>query len=80
MALKSVLKRVYFLLPILSVLYFLTIKKVIQATNYVIFAVLLNFYFFPIKLFLGSGQLASTSRKRIVVLLSYFVISNIIAL
>ena len=80
MTLKLVLKRDYLLLPILSVMYSLTVKDVLPSTIYLISALLVSVYFFPIKLFLGSGLMESTNKKRIVVLLSHFIISNIIAL
>ena len=80
MTLKLVLKRDYLLLPILSVLYFLTLKNALPSYIYLISALLVSFYFFPIKLFIGSTLMKSSNTKKIIVLLSYFVISNIIAL
>lgn len=77
---KLVFKRDYILLPILSVLYFFTIKNAIPSYIYLISALLLSFYFFPIKLFLGSALMKSSNTKKIIVLLSYFVISNIVAM
>ncbi len=77
---KLVFKRDYILLPILSVLYFLTIKNAIPNYIYLISALLVSFYFFPIKLFLGSSLMKFSNTKKIIVLLSYFVISNIVAM
>ena len=77
---KQILKKDYLVLPILSVLYFLTIKSAIPSLVYLLIALLTSVYFFPIKLFLGSDSTKSTNKKRIVVLLSYFIISNIIVL
>lgn len=74
---NQILKKDYLLLPILCVLYFLTIKSTIPFLVYLLIAVLTSIYFFSIKLFLGFN---STNKKRIVVLLSYFIISNIIVL
>lgn len=80
MTLKQILQKDYILLLLLSVLYFLAIKSVLPAFIYLICALLTSFYFFPIKLFLGSALDKNSSSKRIIVLLSYFVIGNIIAL
>ncbi len=80
MTLKSVLNRDYFLLPILSIIYFLTIKGAMPSVVYVIIALLTSIYFFPVKLFLENDATKFTSQRRIVVLLSYFIISNLIAI
>lgn len=80
MTLKQILKKDYILLLILSVMYFLTVKDALPATIYLVFALLVSLYFFPIKLFLGSAHIESSQKRKIIVLLSYFVISNIIAL
>lgn len=80
MALKQILKKDYILLLLLSVLYFLTIKGFVPAIIYLILALLVSFYFFPVKLFLGSNLEKYSTNKKIIVLLSYFVIGNIIAL
>ncbi|MGC1633378.1 MAG: hypothetical protein WA749_14810 [Gelidibacter sp.] len=77
---KLIFKRDYLLLPILSILYFLAIKGVIPALAYFLIALLTSFYFFPIKLFFSYDSTPSKNNRRIVVLLSYFIISNIIAL
>lgn len=77
---KLIFKRDYILLSILSVLYFLTVKTAIPNYIYLISAFLVSFYFFPIKSFLGSSLMKSSNTKKIIVLLSYFVISNIVAL
>ncbi len=77
---KLIFKRDYLILPILSVMYFLTVKEVLPTTTYLISALLVSFYFFPIKLFLGSELMKSSNKRKIIVLLSYFVISNIVAL
>ncbi|MEO5790109.1 hypothetical protein [Gelidibacter sp.] len=77
---KLIFKRDYLLLPILSLLYFLAIKNVIPAFIYLLIALLTSIYFFPIKLFLRYDSTPSNNKRRIVVLLSYFIISNIIAL
>ena len=80
MPLKSALKKDYMLLPILSVIYFLTIKSIISSSVYLLISIVISIYFFPIKLFLGNDSTLSNNKRRIVVLLSYFIISNIIAL
>ena len=77
---KLIFKRDYLILPILSVMYFLTVKEVLPTTTYLISALLVSFYFFPIKLFLGSELMKFSNKRKIIVLLSYFVISNIVAL
>lgn len=77
---KLIFKRDYLILPILSVMYFLTVKEVLPTTTYLISALLVSFYFFPIKLFLGIELMKSSNKRKIIVLLSYFVISNIVAL
>lgn len=80
MTLKSALKKDYFLLPLLSVLYFLTIKDSFSATIYLIIAFLISIYFFPVKLFMRSAPKKSSAKINIFAPISYFVISNIIIL
>ena len=77
---NKILKKDFLLLPILSVVYFLTIKSAIPSIVYLLIALLTSIYFFPIKLFLGYNSTKFTDKKRIVVLLSYFISSNVIVL
>ena len=77
---NKILKKDFLLLPILSVVYFLTIKSDIPSIVYLLIALLTSIYFFPIKLFLGYNSTKFTDKKRIVVLLSYFISSNVIVL
>lgn len=80
MVLKKILKRDYILVLIISILYFLTVKNVIPSYVNLIIGVLVSLYFFPLKLFIGKDFVTFPNRKRILIALSYYIVSNIIAL
>ncbi|HUH27995.1 hypothetical protein [Gelidibacter sp.] len=80
MASKTLLKKDYILVLLQSVMHFLTIKNVIPAVVFLVIAVLVSIYFFPVKLFLRNEFLSESNKKKVVLALSYFVISNIIIL
>ena len=75
---KTILKKDYILVLILVVLRFLSSKNVIPNFSYLMIALFVAFYFFPIKLFLDKSLYDETKRKKIVKVLSYFIISSII--
>lgn len=78
MAIKTLLKRDYIFILILAVLRFLSSKNVIPNFSYLLIALPLAFYFFPVKLFLDKSLFDETKSKKIVKVLSYFIISSII--
>lgn len=61
-------------------MHFLTIKNVIATFVYLVVAVVVSIYFFPVRLFLGNDFLSESNKKKVVLALSYFVICNIITL
>ena len=63
---------------LLSVLYFLSIQKVIPNFVYLIIALINSFYFFPIKLFLDKSLFTGPMKRKVIKVFSYFIISNII--
>ncbi len=75
---KTILKKDYILVLILVVLRFLSSKNVIPNFSYLLIASIVAFYFFPVKLFLDKSLFDETKRKKIVKVLSYFIISSII--
>lgn len=77
---KLLFRRDYFILLLLSVLYFFTVKNLISFKIYLILALIVSFYFFPIKLLLDLKNLKSTKTPALIIGLSYFIIGNIIAL
>lgn len=80
MASKTFQKRDYILVLLQSLVHFLTIKNIIPTVVYLVIAVLVSIYFFPIKLLLENKFLGVLNKKKAVLALSYFVISNIITL
>src|SRR5690606_19802064 len=78
MAIKTLLKRDYIFILMLVVLRFLGSKNVIPNFSYLLIALPLAFYFFPVKLFLDKSLFDETKSKKIVKVLSYFIISSII--
>ncbi|MCL8008412.1 hypothetical protein M8845_13365 [Gelidibacter japonicus] len=77
---KTLLRNDYILVLLMSVMHFLTIKNIIATFVYLVVAVVVSIYFFPVRLFLGNDFLSESNKKKVVLALSYFVISNIITL
>lgn len=77
---KTLLRNDYIFVLLMSVMYFLTIKNVFPTFVYLVIAVLVSIYFFPVKLFLGNEFLSAPNKKKVALALSYYVISNIITL
>lgn len=77
---KTLLRKDYILVLLMSLICFLTIKSVFPGFVYLVIAVLVGIYFFPVKLYMGNELLNASNRKRVALILSYFVISNIIIL
>lgn len=75
---QNILKKDYILLLLLSVLYFLSIQKVIPNFVYLIIALINSFYFFPIKLFLDKSLFTGPMKRKVIKVFSYFIISSII--
>ncbi len=61
-------------------MYFLTIKNVIPYYVNLIIAVLVSLYFFPLKLFIGNDFEKFSNKKKILIALSYYIVSTVIAL
>lgn len=64
----------------MSVMYFFTIKNIIPPFVNLIIALMVSIYFFPIKLFIGNDFVKFPIKKKILVALSYYIVSNVIAL
>lgn len=77
---KTLLNKDYILVLLMSLMCFLTIKNVFPGFGYLVIAVLVSIYFFPVKLYLGNELLNASKKNRVALILSYFVISNIITL
>ncbi|MCK0125460.1 hypothetical protein MWU76_13765 [Gelidibacter sp. F2691] len=77
---KTFIKKDYFLVLLISVLYFLTVKNVLPVAAYLVIAIISSIYFFPMKLFLGEAIDNASKKKHILTAFSYFVTSNIITL
>lgn len=77
---QTLLRKDYTLVLLISILYFLTIKEVVPEFAYLVIAVMISIYFFPIKLLLGNDISDASNKKKVTLAVSYFVISNIIAL
>ncbi|WP_299397354.1 hypothetical protein [uncultured Gelidibacter sp.] len=77
---NTILKKDYIAILIISVLYFLMIKNVVPATVYLIIAIIVSLYFFPLKLFLKDSTVSVSKKKTFIGALSYYVTGNIIAL
>lgn len=76
---QDILKKDYLLILLLSVLYFLSVKNVIHNFAYLIIALISSLYYFPIKLFLDKSLFTQPIKKKVIKVLSYFIIGNIIA-
>lgn len=76
----KILRKDYILVLLVSVTYFLTIQNVIPSYVNLIIAVLVSLYFFPIKLFIGNDFVKFPNKKKILVALSYYIVSNVITL
>lgn len=75
---QDILKKDYILLLLLSVLHFLSVKNVIPNFTYLLIALIMSFYFFPIKLFLDKSLFTKPLKKKTIKVFSYFIIGNII--
>lgn len=76
---QDILKKDYILILLLSVLYFLSVKNVIHNFAYLIIALAISFYFFPIKLILDKSLFTQPKKLKIIKVISYFIISSIVA-
>lgn len=77
---EKILKKDYILIILLCILYFLSVKNVMPTFGYLLVALAISFYFFPIRLFLERRLFNETNGKKIAKVLSYFIIGNIIAI
>jgi len=77
---KSILKKDYLLILVLSVLCFFTIKQIIPNAIYLILAILLGIYFFPLKLIINSDFINKTESSKILFIALNMLASIIIVL
>ncbi len=75
---QNLIKKDYILILILVILRFLSSKNVIPNFSYLMIALIVSIYFFPVKLFLDKSLFNETKSKKIAKMLSYFIIGNII--
>lgn len=77
---NAIFKKDYIAILLISVLYFLMMKNALPATVYLIIAIIVSLYFFPLKFFLKVSTVRVSKKKTFIGALSYYITGNIIAL